>query len=37
MDGQRMTSNTLHLPRIGYDVFSHRGEEDMEGTITHIL
>lgn len=37
MDGQRMTSNSLHLHRIGYEVFSHHGEEDMEGIITHIF
>ena len=37
MDGQRMTSNSLHPHRIGYEVFSHHGEEDMEGIITHIF
>lgn len=37
MDRQRMANNTLHLHNIGYEVFSHRGEEAMAGIITHIL
>lgn len=37
MDGQRMANNALHLHSIGYNFFSHSGEEDMAGIIVHIL
>lgn len=37
MDRQRTANNTLHLLSLGYEVFSHRGEEDMAEIITYVL